>query len=325
MLVDAATFAFVALAALSLKVRRRPGAAGRGRAAPRARDGIAFLFRDRALALVMIVAFSSLLFMSAVWVGELFFVEDVLGSGDVAYGTMLSIWTMGMALGAMLLSRRVAIAAVAATGLAAAATQGAALALPALWLSFAFCLACSFVGGLAHGLKNVMFRSLIHVSVPERPARARLRRLQRHPQLGRAGRLRSRGRARRRDRRPRHARLRRRPLRPRRRDRPAGAAADVQADGLPTGPVGAADRDRPRRRAAPSPPRPRASCRRLTPAGQEPARKRSTSAASASRAAVGLLGDAARGARSSPCRRPASRWRRRGRRPARRGGRGRCR
>jgi len=167
MLVDAATFAAVAVAALTLKVRRRPGALADGERTPRARDGIAFLFRDRALSLVMIVAFSSLLFMSAVWVAELFFVEDVLGRGDVSYGAMLSIWTLGMAIGAMFLSRRVAAGAVAAAGLVAAATQGAALALPALWLSFTFFLACSFVGGLAHGLKNVMFRSLIHVRVPD--------------------------------------------------------------------------------------------------------------------------------------------------------------
>jgi Na+/melibiose symporter-like transporter len=167
MLVDAATFAFVALAALALRVRRDPKSLGDAEHTPRARDGIAFLFRDQLLALVMIIAFSSLLFMSAVWVAELFFVEDVLGRGDLAYGAMLSIWTAGMALGAMLLSRRVAAAAVAAVGLAAAAAQGAALALPALWLSFAFFLACSFAGGLAHGLKNVMFRSLIHVRVPD--------------------------------------------------------------------------------------------------------------------------------------------------------------
>jgi hypothetical protein len=166
MTVDALTFAVVAVAALTLRVRRRPSEAGEG--AQRARDGIAFLFRDRLLSLVMIVAFSSLLFMSAVWVGELFFVEDVLGRGDVAYGLMLSIWTVGMALGALLLSPRVAAGAVAATGLLAVAVQGMGLALPALWLSFAFFLACSFVGGLAHGVKNVMFRSLIHVRVPDR-------------------------------------------------------------------------------------------------------------------------------------------------------------
>ena len=167
MLVDAATFAFVALAALALRIKREPAALGDVERAPRARDGIAFLFRDRLLSLAMTIAFGSLLFMSAVWVAELFFVEDVLDRGDLAYGAMLSIWTAGMALGAMLLSRRVAAGAVAAAGLVAATVQGAALAAPALWLSFAFFLGCSFVGGVAHGLKNVMFRSLIHVRVPD--------------------------------------------------------------------------------------------------------------------------------------------------------------
>lgn len=167
MLVDAATFAFVAVAALTLRVRRDPAKLRQSERTPRARDGVAFLFRDRLLALAMTVAFASLLFMSAVWVGELFFVEDVLDRGNIAYGSMLSIWTIGMALGAMLLSRRVAAAAVAAVGLVAAATQGLALALPALWLSFGFFLACSLIGGVAHGLKNVMFRSLIHFQVPD--------------------------------------------------------------------------------------------------------------------------------------------------------------
>lgn len=166
MLVDAATFAAVAVAALALRVRRDPATLEESDRAPRARDGIAFLFGDRLLRLTMTVAFGSLLFMSAVWVGELFFVEDVLGRGDVSYGAMLSIWTAGMALGALLLSRRVAAGAVAVAGLAAATVQGAALALPALWLSFAFFLACSLLGGLGHGLKNVMFRSLIHIRVP---------------------------------------------------------------------------------------------------------------------------------------------------------------
>jgi MFS transporter len=168
MLIDAATFVAVAGAALALRVRRDPRTLEEAERTPRARDGAAFLFGDRVLSRVMVVAFSSLLFMSAVWVGELFFVENVLGRGHIAYGLMLSIWTVGMAFGALLLSPRVAVGAVAVTGLAAVAIQGAGLALPALWPSFAFFLACSFVGGLAHGLKNVMFRSLIHLRVPGR-------------------------------------------------------------------------------------------------------------------------------------------------------------
>lgn len=166
MAVDAATFAAVALVALSLRVRREPQPSEGEE--ERARDGIAYLFRDRTLSLVMIVAFGSLLFMSAVWVGELFFVKDVLDQTDTAYGVFLSVWTAGMAIGALFLSKRVAAGAVAAVGLAAATIQGAALALPALWLSLGFFLACSFVGGLGHGVKNVMFRSLIHVRVPDR-------------------------------------------------------------------------------------------------------------------------------------------------------------
>jgi hypothetical protein len=148
-------------------VRREPGEAS-DRTAPRARAGIAVLLEDRVLRLVMIVAFSSLLFMSAVWVAELFFVEDVLGRGNVAYGLMFSVWTGGMALGALVISRRVAAAAIAGAGLLAVVIQGLGLALPAVWLGFGFFLVCAFAGGAAHGVKNVMFRSLIHQRVPER-------------------------------------------------------------------------------------------------------------------------------------------------------------
>ena len=166
MAVDAVTFAAVGAAALALRVRRA-GTAAEGARAPRARDGIVYLFGDRVLSLAMLVAFGSLLFMSAVWVGELFFVEDVLGRGEVGYGLMLSVWTAGMALGAMLISRRVAADATATGALAAVAIQGLALALPAAFLGFGFFLACACMGGLAHGVKNVLFRSLIHERVPD--------------------------------------------------------------------------------------------------------------------------------------------------------------
>jgi MFS family permease len=167
MLADAATFGAVAVAARALRIKRPPGELAEGEAAPRARDGIACLYRDSVLSLVVTVAFGSLFFMSAVWVGELFFVEDVLAMGDLAYASMFSVWTVGMALGALFLSRRVAVGALATAGLLAATIQGASLALPALWLSFAFYLACSFAGGAAHGVKNVMYRSLVHVRVPD--------------------------------------------------------------------------------------------------------------------------------------------------------------
>ena len=167
MLVNAVSFAVVCVVALSLKVRRNAAALEPGEHQPRARDGITFLFRDRTLSLAMTVAFVSLLFMSAVWVAELFFVKEVLERGDGAYGLLLTTWTVAMFAGASLVAPRVGAAAVASVGLAAVAVQGAGLALPAIWLSFAFMLGCAFLGGLGHGVKNVMFRSLIHVRVPE--------------------------------------------------------------------------------------------------------------------------------------------------------------
>jgi hypothetical protein len=166
MAVNGATFAAVACAALALRIRREPSV-DVGATKPRARDGISALLGDDVLSLGMLVAFGSLCFMSAVWVAELFFVEDVLHQGKLAYGTWLSLWTAGMALGALLLARRVAAGALAVVALAAVAVQGAALAVPAAFLGVGVFLACAVVGGLAHGVKNVMFRSLIHLRVPD--------------------------------------------------------------------------------------------------------------------------------------------------------------
>ena len=166
MAVDALSFGAVACAALALKVRRRAASETAGE--PHARDGIRCLVGDRVLTLAMSVAFGSLLFMSAIWVGELFFVEDVLGRDDLTYGLWLSLWTLGMALGALLFSRRIAPGALATTALAAVAVQGSALGLPAAWLGLGFFMACGLAGGVAQGVKNVAFRSLIHLRVPDR-------------------------------------------------------------------------------------------------------------------------------------------------------------
>jgi hypothetical protein len=166
MAVDGATFAAIACAALALRIRRVPAAATDA-APPRPRDGITSLLADPVLSLGMLVAFGSLCFMSAIWVAELFFVEDVLHEGRLAYGLWLSLWTAGMALGALLVARRVAAGALAVAALGAVAVQGAALAVPAALVGLGVFLASAVLGGVAHGVKNVMFRSLIHLRVPD--------------------------------------------------------------------------------------------------------------------------------------------------------------
>jgi MFS family permease len=165
LLVNAATFVAVALAAQLLRARREPHPGAR--AAQRARDGIAFLLGDGVLAPVIVAAFVSLLFMTASATAEVFFAKDVLHAGDAGYGTLMTLWTLGMVVGSTLVATRVPAARYAGVALAAIAVQGAGLALPTLWLVLPFALGAYLVGGVGHGTKNVVVRTLIHTRVPD--------------------------------------------------------------------------------------------------------------------------------------------------------------
>jgi MFS family permease len=170
--VDAVSFVVVAGAGLSLAVSRqpRPHAPGERR---RARDGISFLMDDRLVALMVVVVFVSLLFMSASIPADLVYVEDVLGIRDIGIGVVLSAWTLGMLVGANVVARRVALGGLAAAAFVGVTIQGLGKLVAPFWLVFAFMVACYFVGGIGHGLKNVASRTLIHTRVaPERHGRA---------------------------------------------------------------------------------------------------------------------------------------------------------
>ena len=167
LLVDAATFALVAAAGVALTVRRRPARAVAGEVQDRARDGIAFLFGDRVLSLVMIVAFASLVFMTASATAEVFFAIDVLGAGELGYGALMTAWTVGMVGGAVVVARRVPPRAIVPAALAFVVLQGAGLALPTLWLTLGFAMGAFLVGGIGHAAKNVLIRTLIHERVPD--------------------------------------------------------------------------------------------------------------------------------------------------------------
>ena len=167
MLVNAASFAVLGAVAATLRVRRAPVAADGGEPL-RARDGVATLLRDRLLRLSLGVAFVSLLFMSASIPADVFYVKDVLHLGDVAYGVVLSTWTAGKLVGALVLSKRVRPEALAIAAFAAVAVQGLGKALTPVWLVFPFMLGCYLGAGMAHGVKNVMFRTLIHTRIPAR-------------------------------------------------------------------------------------------------------------------------------------------------------------
>lgn len=167
MLVNAATFLAVAATALAVRPARREPSAEEGMRQRRAWAGAAYLVQERVLAVVMLAGFFSLLFMTASATAEVFFAKDYLDIGDVGYGALLTCWTLGMALGATLLPRGFATRSLALAALLAMILQGLGLAAPALWLVPAFAYALYLVGGLAHGTKNVLVRTLIHERIPE--------------------------------------------------------------------------------------------------------------------------------------------------------------
>ena len=171
MLVDAATFLIVAAVALVLRVQRRP--ISEDGSARRARDGVVFLVEDRLLALTMAVATTSLLFISISIPADVVYVQNVLGVEDVGYGLVTAAWMAGMAVGANFVSPRIALPSLATAGFAAVAIQGLGVALAPIFLVFWVMVVCYLVGGVAHGVKNVAFRSLIHERIPaERHGRA---------------------------------------------------------------------------------------------------------------------------------------------------------
>jgi Major Facilitator Superfamily len=167
MIADSASFLGIAAALASIGVRRH--ASRVEGAALRARDGLTMLFADRSLATAMVAGALTLVFMSASIPGDFAYVTDDLGKTGLALGLVITLWAVAMILGSNFLAPRVPVHAVAVVALLTAATQGFSKFLAPFWMVLAFMCACYVFGGLSHGVKNTLFRTLIHQRVE--PAR----------------------------------------------------------------------------------------------------------------------------------------------------------
>jgi sugar phosphate permease len=103
--------------------------------------------------------------MTASATAEVFFATDYLHTGSGGYGLLITGWTLGMAAGAAVFAPRLR-GTLPVIALVAIVVQSVGLGLPTLWLAFGFTLVCWIIGGLAHGTKNVVLRTLIHERVP---------------------------------------------------------------------------------------------------------------------------------------------------------------
>ena len=115
----------------------------------------------------MTASVASLLFFTMSVTADVFFAEEVLDAGAAGYGLLMTAWMLGMVAGAVGLGPRVPSRLLAVGALAGIALQGAGILGAALGATLATALAGFVVGGVAHGAKNVLVRTLLHQRVPE--------------------------------------------------------------------------------------------------------------------------------------------------------------
>ncbi len=167
LIADGATFLVIAIAQFTVAPRRRverPRGAG-----PRARDGLSLIFTGRMLAVAMGAGAATLVFMSASIPGDFVYVRENLHRGGLALGAVLTIWAIGLMAASTGIAPRIPIAAVGLCALLAASVQGLSKFVAPFWMVLPFMLVCYLVGGMGHGVKNTLFRTLIHQNVE--PAR----------------------------------------------------------------------------------------------------------------------------------------------------------
>ena len=144
-----------------MRARRAPSPA----ATKRGDGGLRLLTGDPVLRVTLGAAVLALACISASLTIEVFYVRDVVGAGGAGFALVIGGWTAGMVLGAVGVSTRVK-APLAAAGLVALAIQGGGMAAAAVWAVLPWVIAGFFVGGIGHGVKNVLLRTLIQQRVP---------------------------------------------------------------------------------------------------------------------------------------------------------------
>jgi hypothetical protein len=167
LLINAASFLAIAAAAGATRARRLPGPST---ATERSRplDGLRLLHSDRDLRVTIGAAVGALLFISAALTVEIFYLKDVVGASDSAYALLVCVWMAGMVCGATALARRVPPPLTAAGALIALAVQGAGMGIQTTWAILPVAFSGYLLGGLGHGVKNVLLRTLLTACVPDR-------------------------------------------------------------------------------------------------------------------------------------------------------------
>ena len=111
---------------------------------------------------------AALAFVSVTLTAEVFYAKDVLHAGDAVYALLTGASMLGMVVGASRVAPRVSPGLVAGAALAGLVLQGAAIAGQAVLAVVPAALIGFLIGGVGHGAKNALIRTLVARRVPER-------------------------------------------------------------------------------------------------------------------------------------------------------------
>ncbi len=165
LLVDAGSFAVLALAAVVLRADRRPEP-GAGRGNGEVWAGVRLVAAVPMLRGVVILVVSTVLVLGAVNVAEVFLITQVLGASPVLYGLCGAIFAIGLMVGAWASQRDVSVSSSARLLLAAMVEMAVAIALLGLSPTVAVAAVASFFVGVGNGGLNVLAQSIIIRSTP---------------------------------------------------------------------------------------------------------------------------------------------------------------
>jgi MFS family permease len=172
LLLDAATFALLALAVAFVRARRPPAPVVTDARSEGAWEGFALLWRSPLLRIAVITSAVAIGCAVVDNVAAPFRFLDQLGAGDVGYGLYLSVWGVGALLGVQL-PPRIPVARHLPTLASGILLTGLGILLIGLAPNFGLALVASAIGGFGNGLENVVQNSLVaHHTPADRHGRA---------------------------------------------------------------------------------------------------------------------------------------------------------
>jgi MFS family permease len=159
LVVDAVSFAVLAVVALALRGDRRPAGTGE-RTQGEMSAGIRLIGRDPVLRSVLVLVTALVLAAGAVNVAEIFLITGTLGAGPAVYGLVGALFAGGVMLGAVLAGKDRSVTSAGRTLVGVTISMACSMVVLGLAPTLAVAALASMAVGVGNGMLNVLAQSI---------------------------------------------------------------------------------------------------------------------------------------------------------------------